>query len=219
MDMLFPRFCLSCGYVGSYLCKSCSLLLEPAAPRCLYCEKKSLYGLTHPACKRKWGVDGVFSFFKYDTLLKKVIHKGKYEGAWRVFGDVPLQTANLAEWVQVCGGSAPYLHPVPLHPHKERARGYNQAQKIADLKLKPLTSQTTPLLARVKDTPSQAMSLTRAERKANMRDAFRFVGLHAPQTIMLVDDVITTGATIDACAKQLKKNGVRTVLAISLARG
>ena len=169
--MLFPRFCLSCGYVGSYLCKSCSLLLEPAAPQCLYCEKKSLYGLTHPACKRKWGVDGVFSFFKYDALLKKVIHKGKYEGAWRVFGDVPLQTANLAEWVQVCGGPAPRLHPVPLHPHKERARGYNQAQKIADLKLKHLTPQATPPPCKGKGhtPPSHEPNARRAKGKHERR--------------------------------------------------
>ena len=79
LDLFFPAKCFGCGYLGVYICPSCEKLLHPLENQaCIYCNKPSLYGLTHPACHRHEGVDGHISLFHYDNLLKKIIKGIKY---------------------------------------------------------------------------------------------------------------------------------------------
>ena len=118
--------------------------------------------------------------------------------------------------------------PVPLHPRRERARGFNQADDLA----RQLGLPVAPLLRRVRDTASQ-IELPADARHQNVRDAFSFAripgsGSHLrqgyggqariPAVIVLVDDVSTTGATLDACARVLKAAGVKEVRALTAAR-
>ena len=82
-DLLFPKFCLSCGFLGSYVCLSCEKKLVPITNDiCLYCGKNSYLGLTHPACKKNYGIDGVLSMFHYNPTLKAIIKNIKYRGVY-----------------------------------------------------------------------------------------------------------------------------------------
>src|SRR5262249_39091001 len=103
--------------------------------------------------------------------------------------------------------------PVPLHPSRERRRGFNQAELIAARLGRPVTNR---LLRRRKNTPSQT-GLTRNERKRNLASAFEVRGT-AKGTIIVVDDVYTTGSTMNEIARTLKRAGVDRVEVLTVAR-
>jgi ComF family protein len=109
--------------------------------------------------------------------------------------------------------------PVPLHPRKKREREFNQAEYLADAVgdafAKPVW---TRCIRRVKDTPTQTR-LSREERMANLREAFVARGELKGKRVLLVDDVFTTGATLDACAKVLRVAGAADVWVLAVARG
>jgi ComF family protein len=103
--------------------------------------------------------------------------------------------------------------PAPLHRARERARGFNQAELLARRLGRPLM---THLVRRRKNTPSQT-GLTRAQRASNLRSAFAARG-RAPEAVIVVDDVYTTGATLNEIARTLKRAGTRRVEALTVAR-
>lgn len=146
---------------------------------------------------------GASSLFYFDKAgkLQKLMQALKYErvpqlGGFlgRYFGEV-LRDSDLAAGVEA-------LIPVPLHPHKERQRGYNQATLIAEGMSDVLAIPTrTDLVERVRKTSTQARK-SGAARWANVDGAFRVMG-HLPSQVMVVDDVITTGATLEATVRAL----------------
>jgi ComF family protein len=103
--------------------------------------------------------------------------------------------------------------PVPLHPWREFRRGFNQARELAIHVGRPVL----PMLKRVKHTASQ-IDLPRERRLANVRDAFAIDGPSGPSIVVLIDDVATTGATLESCARVLKAAGVHEVRALTAAR-
>jgi len=115
------------------------------------------------------------------------------------------------------GGST--LIPVPLHGRRERERGYNQAQIICDvLSSRYGTAQSVGSLLRIRHTAQQA-KLGRAGRLNNMKNAFEWRGGVVPEHVVLVDDVYTTGATMQECARVLKAAGAKRVEGYVIARG
>ena len=112
--------------------------------------------------------------------------------------------------------------PVPLHPRRQRQREFNQAQVLSRALSKATgVAMATKLLRRVVDTRTQTR-LSRSERSENMRGAFGFVGAKADvkgKRMVVVDDVLTTGATANACARLLRQNGAKEVCVWTLARG
>ncbi|HJT25652.1 MAG TPA: phosphoribosyltransferase family protein [bacterium] len=110
------------------------------------------------------------------------------------------------------------LAPVPLSAERERERGYNPAALLAQEISKTLNVPFGPLLRKTRSTPPQ-MSLTREERLRSPKGAYQFLPQSPlPSKVVLVDDVFTTGATLEECAKVLKKGGVHWVGAIVLGR-
>jgi ComF family protein len=152
--------------------------------------------------------------------LREAVHRLKYEC------DTPLAKPLAAllsgalerdgSWVD-SEGETPVLVPVPLHPSRQKGRGYNQAALIAH-ELGALTGWPVVAgLERVRDTRSQ-VGLSPEERAANVRDAFRWQGGQPPAFAMLVDDVCTTGATLSECAYALTSAGTRRVTAAVVSR-
>lgn len=222
LELFFPRFCVGCGYIGVYVCKQCEgNLVRVKKNSCYYCEQPSFLGLTHPRCRRDRGIDGHLSVYLYTNLFKKLLHESKYKGSFIVLKSLISLLGreafeDVGAWKRLFN---PLITHVPLHENRLKQRGFNQAEIIAERYSYMNEIQSTNCLFRVLDTPHLANIKDMQERKKQIKNAFIFTGHSVPQSVIVVDDVVTTGATVLECAKVLKKEGVQTVLTISLAKG
>jgi ComF family protein len=215
LDFLLPPRCGSCRALGSWLCASCRAkirrLEEPLCPRC-GAEGESR---RCPCRARLRHLSRLRAAAAYEGSLERAIHRFKYEG-WRALAR-PLARL-LEDRLAVDGVPAAVLVPVPLHASRRRARGYNQSELIARELGRSLHVNLVPALERVRDTPPQ-VGLDRIHRRENVEGAFRWRGEQlALEPVLLVDDVATTGATLEACATALKASGAGSVTGIVLAR-
>lgn len=170
------------------------------------------------ACRQEETVfDRLRSFGAYEGELRELIVLLKYNRVYSLAGplggwlaQVVKQSPELAE--------ADALVSVPLHRRRQRARGYNQAELLAKQLAKWVRLPVEAgWLERVKDTPSQT-GLTPLQRVENVRGAFTTTTKLDRRRILLLDDVCTTGATLNTCARVLKQAGAETVQAVTLAR-
>jgi ComF family protein len=221
-DFLFPRRCFGCGYIGIYICPSCIKRLSVViSQECFYCGKKSLYGLTHPACKRKSGVDGYTHLFYYNNTLKKIVKGIKYSLVSSAKRDLQYLIGRYGAENLLFYKKIPplFIHPIPLSSGKERTRGFNQVNFITS-SLSYLLEKPTICVLEKKKTLPQAQMIGRAARQKNIKGAFLAKkGLIFPKEILLIDDVVTTGGTIKEATKALKQKGVRRVYVFSVAKG
>jgi ComF family protein len=162
------------------------------------------------------------SFGEYKGGLRRLVHLLKYEGVMPVQAPLGRMLAEaVAELLPLRGESGPLLVPVPLHRSRRRARGFNQAELIARAAIKRLPKfELAPgVLVRQRETVSQ-VGLSREERIENMRGAFRVAhaGRVKGRSVIVVDDVMTTGTTLSECARVLKRAGAEKVWAATVAR-
>lgn len=223
-NILFPKVCVGCGAIGSYICPNCQKqLIQYERQRCLYCNRPSLYGLTHPACKKMLGIDGVISGYRYSPLLKRLIKVAKYRLAKDALYDL-LLTALPVLVPLLSSSRSPYrsltMAPIPLHWQRVNRRGFNQSEVVCGVVGRYVpTLRTVKLLKRVKATHDQATLTHHAKRTRNIAGVFRVASEVQAKRILLVDDVITTGSTIKEAAAVLKRAGATCVYGLSLARG
>jgi ComF family protein len=149
----------------------------------------------------------------YDGALRSIIHAFKYDGRRSLAR--PLAELMTSRGADVLSG-ADAVVPVPLHPARRRERGFNQAADLARHMGLPIIDA----LRRVRRTEAQA-DLPAAQRHGNVKGAFapgRAIRSVSGKVVVLIDDVSTTGATLDACARVLTDNGARSVRALTAAR-
>jgi ComF family protein len=167
-----------------------------------------------PRCRRtRRLVDRARAIGAYDGALRAIIHALKYEGRRSLAR--PLAHMMRGRGEDILAGAACVV-PVPLHPSRRRHRGFNQAADLA----RHMGIPVRPALQRVRATPTQT-GLPAGRRHRNVRDAFaatRAAGSLTGAVVVLIDDVSTTGATLDACARALKRAGVSEVRALTAAR-
>ena len=224
-DLLFPKFCLGCGYIGVYLCLSCQNKLKPIEQDvCLYCKRPSLFGLTHPSCKNKLNIDGLLTLYYYNPILKKIIKNVKYRLATDVWQDFyrmikPEVIERLGFYKRL--SSDFLIQPIPLTKNKYKERGFKQAIIISEFFQKFLNFPAVDLLVRKKETQPQAQTKSLLNRYINLKGAFKFTNnnLTDYNKIILVDDVVTTGSTVKEAARVLKEAGVKKVYVLALAKG
>lgn len=228
LDFIFPKYCVNCKKLGSYLCANCLTYISfDTEEICVVCNRSAINGLTHPGCFYKYTIDGVFSAIAYKGAAKKLIYNFKYNPFLSDLKNVlvDLFYENLIqkeEFYRICKNNKPLiLTPIPLHNSKLRSRGYNQAEILATALSKKLGFPMFKLLKRVKQTPSLA-GLTQKTRKENIKGAFEVEkdkeGILKNAAVFLVDDIFTTGATLNEAAKTLKKSGAKAVYGLALAR-
>jgi ComF family protein len=231
LDLFFPSFCLGCQKEGNYLCDDCKETLEISdfqyclcnknpiiiplqqkIGKCSKCQDKKLSGLYFPLS------------YKENILTKKLIHQFKYQPYIK---DMAKTLANLIiEYLIKINKNTDdvwqnsILIPVPLDKKKLKNRGYNQSEELARELSKILQiSVISDNLSKIKRTKSQ-MELSKEEREKNLEGAFiiKNPAEIRGKKIFLVDDVYTTGSTMEECAKILKNAGAKQVWGITVAR-
>ena len=223
LDLLFPESCVSCASEGTPLCSSCENLLTSIPPTCIVCKKFSpeknhtLAGKTCPPCRGKTAISHFFSPFSYQSKpASTIIHSLKYK---RIRSLAPVMAKILGNYLlrfRIFAPAGAVLVPIPLHPRRERERGFNQSELIArDLGV-ILNIPSRSLLSRSRPTHPQT-SLGIDARRTNVERAFSAHTSEGYKLAILIDDVKTTGATLDEAARVLKKAGIEQVWAITFA--
>lgn len=218
VNLLLPPRCGGCLAVGAWLCDRCRMrikrLEEPLCRRC-GAEVESV----RPDCgcrRRLRSLTRLRSAVAYEGPIETAIHRFKYKGWRRLAG--PLAQL-LAERLVVEGLAASWVVPVPLHPERARVRGFNQSELLArELAARMALKRPPGRLVRVRATPPQ-VGHDRLWRQNNVRGAFDWQGPDlGGRSILIVDDVATTGATLDACAAGLRAGGSGPVIGAAVAR-
>jgi ComF family protein len=176
----------------------------------------------HPACARCRRALSPFaagaSLGPYEGALRVLVHELKYRGRRRVAVRLAETLASSSEVRRLVAG-AHVLVPVPLHPRRERERGFNQSELLARALAERCRIPVARALVRREDTPPQT-GLSAAARRANVAAAFalRRRAAVASRVVVLVDDVLTTGATARACARLIVDAGATEVRLLTAAR-
>jgi competence protein ComFC len=219
LDAAFPATCPGCGREGAAICSDClpaldaRLTLPPGVPIGMPAD------LPAPLLQQEWCAP-------FTGVVRGALHALKYRGERRLAA--PLGAAIARRWQRAGAGGDVVVH-VPVHANRARQRGYDQAGLIAEVAARDLGLPHAPILERYRETIAQ-FDLDRRERATNVRGAFRLI--RAPtwsaggptarplvgRWVVLVDDVMTTGATLSACAFVLMDGGAMGVSAITVAR-
>ena len=219
LDFLFPQRCIGCGKEGDFICSSCHHSLPRVMPPlCPRCGRPQPSGILCSSCV-SWQaeIDGIRSPFRFDGVMRQAIYQLKYRNLRVLAG--PL-TRLLNDYLITNPVPGDVLVPVPLHRKRLRERGYNQssllAKELGKLANLPVVDDC---LIRQRHASPQARTSTVEDRKSNVADAFtcRDHRLRDKQ-VLLIDDVSTSGATLDACATALKAAGATSVWGLTLAR-
>jgi ComF family protein len=218
LDLLFPLRCLGCGRDGSLLCPDCCQSLPRIKqPYCQRCGTPLTEGNLCPACiSYPPSIEGIRSVFLFGGTVRQAIHQFKYRNIKAMAA--PLGRL-LADYLHTYPLPGDILVPVPLHSRRLRERGYNQSALLAKetgrLMGLPVDEGT---LLRKRDTITQAKTANAAERHLNVTDAFSCRKELGGERVLLIDDVCTTGATLEACSVALKTAGAGSVWGLTVAR-
>ncbi len=228
-DILYPVRCPLCGQIPwgkdphGRTCDRCAAgLVYTGENYCMKCGRpipSEREEYCRDCLRRRHSFDRCRAVFSYQGAVRISLYRFKYankreyasyysEEIWRYLG----------EWITGLGVDV--ILPVPIHPKRRRQRGYNQAEVLARA-LSSLSGLPADMksLARVRNTVPQKQ-LTAAERASNLKGAFRVSGKNLKgMSVLLVDDIYTTGATADAAAKTLKESGVKAVYVVCVAIG
>ena len=213
LDLALPPTCAGCGLEGVLLCPACRPALEARLERPGGVAVGLLAEIPAPLLQLEWCAS-------FSGPVRTALHALKYAGERRLAE--PLGRALADRWRHASAGGD-LLVPVPIHAGRLRERGYDQAVLLADVAARELHLPCAQLLVRQRATARQ-FDLDRAARAGNLREAFRLAA-GAPDDrplagrwIVLVDDVVTTGATLVACALPLLVAGALGVSGLTVAR-
>ncbi len=231
LDLFYPRYCLHCNcslgnshecyicedckkeisHVSDTRCIRCGISIGPyissdAKEGCIVCKGKPLY------------FDTVTPIVRYGSVIKTLVHKFKYAKQRflaRILNDIIIEHKRIKESIS----DIDIIVPVPLHWIKRLHRGFNQSELLSlgiqRHFLKPIVRNN---LYRIRNTEAQTL-LSKTQRQINIRNAFsvRRPEIFRGKRILLVDDVLTTGATASECSKKLKESGAESVHIVVLA--
>lgn len=220
LDLIFPPRCGGCGKRGVWFCSSCEQILSlPSYLPCLVCGRPAIQGFTHFKCQKRVYPERLLPAYRYEGRWRKAILRLKYKGEKVLASDLSSLAWNSWQAQGLTIVPRTVLIPVPLHPVRERQRGFNQsyllAKGLSEIATIPLVSLG---LRRVRKTAPQ-VGLTRKGRLENLKGVFKCPRpeLVSGKEILLIDDVVTTGATLLEAGRVLKKAGADKVTALALA--
>ena len=209
LDLLLPPACAGCGRSGSLLCDRCAAAMQPAG------DEENRFLAPDPGVVVGEALVLAMAAFAYDGPVRRALAALKYTGVSRLAPILATRAApRLREVLAIAGPAA--LVPVPIHRDRLRERGYNQAALLAKALGRAAGRPVAEPLARSRPTTKQHR-LNRSARLQNLRGAFVATG-RPPATVILIDDIITTTATLEACASVLQERGAEAVYGFAIAR-
>lgn len=218
LDVVFPARCVGCDEFGALVCDGCAATMAPAAPpRCEVCWTLLAESGACRRCRESRPVfAGLRSAFLYEGVSREAILALKFKGLSSI---APLLAARMAELAERWGPSVYAIVPVPLAAGRKRRRGYDQAELLARELARTIGIPCeTRALRRHGATAPQTEQADPLARRKNVEKAFRPGARSVSGGVLLVDDVVTTGATLDACARVLLAEGSGPVYALTFAR-
>lgn len=226
LDLLFPRRCVRCGKEGVMLCTSCRSSIRMVPPTCVVCQKLvPALGIIPPGrtciyCRKSSTIYAFLSPFPYEEAsIRNLIHALKYNRVRVVADDLAFLLTNYLQKFSITLPSDAIMTPIPLYPARERIRGFNQSVEIGRRLAEHTGLAFEPeILKKIKHTTPQ-IELSEEERKHNLHDTFTVPDMSRikNKNIVLVDDVKTTGTTLEEAARTLKQAGAKRVWAITVA--
>lgn len=207
LDLFFPLFCFGCGKEKYHICEDCRKKIIPPKEilKTKYCS--AIYSA---------------AYYK-DPVVKKAVWNFKYKGISSAYQDLACVIIQNIIYFSTKNKKNHILIPVPISRKKLNQRGYNQSYLLAK-EISKITKITLAQKVIIKKfhTPSQVETKTKKERKINLRGSFEVININSnlkKNTVILIDDIITTGETINEAAKTLKNSGFTDIIAITVARG
>ena len=227
-SLFYPPICTICTAsvgTGEYLCEACDAKVTPIVPPfCQTCSEPFAGAITGPfACAncahRKLYFESAVAAYRSRGIVRRVVHDFKYGHQIYLRHLVGRWLDAAFEDDRLRGRSFDFLVPVPLHPARQRERGFNQAAALAEWISLKRGIPCQKVLERVRYTRTQT-AFDRSERMENLHDAFRLrKKMNVRELrVLLIDDVLTTGATLSECARVLKQAGASVVYAATAAR-
>jgi len=218
-DIIFPKKCINCKKEGAYLCDDCLSLIEINPYHYCLCEKIEKKDKCNN-CKDRY-LDKILSAASFDNkILKEAIHKFKYGYIKDLSQPLAILILTHLQNIEIELNKSFVIIPVPMTDKKKRRRGFNQSEEIAKI----ISDSTgiplfTDVLIKTRNTLPQ-MELKRKERIENIKNCFQIKKeeLIKNRIILLIDDVYTTGSTMEECAKTLKGFGAKEVWGLTAAR-
>lgn len=212
IEFIAPDECLVCRLEGRCLCEGCAKsVLQPKKQSCVFCNTLNETGKTCPNCYRKHGLAGATIAYRYEGSVKELIAQMKYQNRRSVarYFASKLPTEPARQDYIICY--------VPADGPARRRRGYDQAEILARAYAKQVGAKAQSLLYRKQH--SAQVGKGRTNRFESVQGNFLSRTRIDGKEVVLIDDVITTGATTSECAKVLKAAGAKSVWALAIAKG
>lgn len=234
LDTVFPIKCVGCGRLPQnnrqgYLCKKCIRSIKIKKQfECIVCKSSSPLGQTCHNCKISNHLDQLLIVADYNNpLVVKIVKTFKYRLVTDLIEPISLLLKKYIIWLSTqkkynLNFDNPLIIPIPLFYRRFNWRGFNQAELIAKSLADMIQQDYQPnILLRIKESKPQADISEKTERLKNPNNVFRISDniSFKDKTIILVDDICTTGATLNECAKILKEAGAKKVIGLVFARG
>ena len=227
-DFVIPRFCVGCGAEHETFCEKCRAAAFRRGANCLVCGARNATGaLCAGSCKKlaPSSLKNIFWAGSYDETIKNTVWQLKYKKRAELASPLGIFLAD--KWMERQKSYEPVSFiavPIPLHPAKRTERGFNQAELIAQTFSQRTNIEVAlDILRKVKETGSQAKTANRADRLQNLKDAFAVnadvLKKYDGKTIILIDDVATTGATLIHASSALTSAGAKNIIGLVAAHG
>jgi competence protein ComFC len=227
-SLFYPASCVACSQDverSEYLCESCRTKAPRIIPPfCAKCSEPFSGAITQAFrcanCEHRiLHFDSAVAAYRSRGLVRKLVHEFKYRHQRHLRHPIAGWLYETMNDSRLRDGDFDLIVPVPLHPTRERERGFNQATLLAELLSNRITVPLRSALERIRYTTTQT-AYDRTERMENLRDAFRLrkKGDVRELRVLLIDDVLTTGSTLSECARILKEAGAISVHAATAAR-
>lgn len=218
IEFLYPHYCNYCLKKGQIICANCfnNNLNKNIVQRCFVCDREVRHGFIHKDCKEVSFLDGLLYTCIYDKAVKKIIRDAKYSGIYSHMKDLGL---IMSQYYRNYSFSPDLITFVPMYKQKRQKRGFNQAENLALAFCSYSNLEHKRLLNRTKNTNTQ-VGMDSLKRATNLKNAFQVIdkNIIKSTTILIIDDVFTSGSTLNECAKELKACGAEKVVGFTFAK-